>query len=159
MRKPAGYLIFFLFIIPALVYAEASNHQALFKIERSKNANIIQTKICSALNRWQKASSKPPRIVVDLPAAVAAMATLPERLTTNARMLGNTPNAVRMRMRQLGQFAQMKGCRKVIVEEAGGRFTDLTGNATTDGGNAVATNGLLHDEVLGLLSSPPASGA
>ncbi len=84
-----------------------------------KNANIIQTKICSALNRWQKASSKPPRIVVELPPAVAALATLPERLESNARMLGNTPNAVRMRMRQLGQFAQMKGCRKVIVEEAG----------------------------------------
>jgi histidinol-phosphatase len=36
----------------------------------------------------------------------------------------------------------------VIVEEAGGRFTDLTGAARVDGGNAVATNGLLHDQVL-----------
>jgi len=48
---------------------------------------------------------------------------------------------------------------QVIVEEAGGRFTDLTGAATASGGNAVATNGHLHDEVLGLLSSPPAPGA
>jgi histidinol-phosphatase len=39
----------------------------------------------------------------------------------------------------------------VIVEEAGGRFTDLTGQRTIRGGNAVATNGVLHDEVLGLL--------
>ena len=84
-----------------------------------KNANLIQTKICSALNRWQKESSKPPRLAVELPEAVAALSTLPERLTTNARMLGSTPNAVRMRMRQLGQFAAMKGCRKVIVEEVG----------------------------------------
>ncbi len=37
---------------------------------------------------------------------------------------------------------------QVIVEEAGGRFTDLTGVATADGGNALTTNGLLHDEAL-----------
>ena len=38
-----------------------------------------------------------------------------------------------------------------IVEEAGGRITDLTGAVRADGGNVVATNGLLHDEVLRLL--------
>jgi histidinol-phosphatase len=37
---------------------------------------------------------------------------------------------------------------KIIVEEAGGRFTDLTGEVTDNGGSAVASNGLLHDEVL-----------
>ncbi len=36
----------------------------------------------------------------------------------------------------------------VVVEEAGGRFTDLSGAARFDGGSAVATNGLLHDDVL-----------
>ncbi len=36
----------------------------------------------------------------------------------------------------------------LIVEEAGGRFTDLTGAPGPAGGSAVATNGLLHDEVL-----------
>jgi histidinol-phosphatase len=35
-----------------------------------------------------------------------------------------------------------------IVEEAGGRFTDLSGARTADGGSALGTNGLLHDEVL-----------
>ena len=40
---------------------------------------------------------------------------------------------------------------KVIVEEAGGRFTDLAGVPTAGGGSAVSTNGLLHDEVLGIL--------
>lgn len=40
---------------------------------------------------------------------------------------------------------------QVIVEEAGGRFTDLTGAARPDGGSAVSTNGHLHDEVLRLL--------
>ena len=35
-----------------------------------------------------------------------------------------------------------------IVTEAGGRFTSLEGKDGPWGGNAVATNGLLHDEVL-----------
>lgn len=39
-----------------------------------------------------------------------------------------------------------------IITEAGGRFTDLSGEATIRGGNAVATNGRLHDAVLAALS-------
>lgn len=35
-----------------------------------------------------------------------------------------------------------------ILEEAGGRFTDWSGRATIHGGNAIATNGLLHERVL-----------
>jgi histidinol-phosphatase len=42
---------------------------------------------------------------------------------------------------------------QLIVEEAGGRFTDLAGVARADGGSAVSTNGLLHDEVLAALSA------
>ena len=42
MRKLVGFLIFTFFLVPAFVYAEASSRQALFKIERNKNANIIQ---------------------------------------------------------------------------------------------------------------------
>lgn len=41
---------------------------------------------------------------------------------------------------------------QVIVEEAGGRFTNLAGEARPDGGSAVSTNGLLHDEVLAALT-------
>ena len=41
---------------------------------------------------------------------------------------------------------------QVIVEEAGGRFTDLGGAARPDGGSAVSTNGLLHEEVLAALT-------
>jgi histidinol-phosphatase len=40
---------------------------------------------------------------------------------------------------------------QVIVEEAGGMFTDLTGKPTPEGGSAVCTNGRLHQEVLELL--------
>lgn len=40
----------------------------------------------------------------------------------------------------------------VIVQEAGGRFTDLSGVQTAAGGSALATNGLLHDAVRAILS-------
>jgi histidinol-phosphatase len=37
---------------------------------------------------------------------------------------------------------------KILVEEAGGRFTDLEGNATHTRGACVASNGLVHEHVL-----------
>ena len=36
----------------------------------------------------------------------------------------------------------------ILVEEAGGRLTDFTGKRTYAGGNALASNGLLHDVIL-----------
>jgi histidinol-phosphatase len=41
---------------------------------------------------------------------------------------------------------------QIVVEEAGGRFSDLTGRRTADGGHALATNGHLHDRLLSLLA-------
>jgi len=41
---------------------------------------------------------------------------------------------------------------QIIVEEAGGRFTDLTGAPRADGGTACSTNGLLHQAVLDALA-------
>ena len=41
---------------------------------------------------------------------------------------------------------------KIVVEEAGGRFTDLAGTPTIYSGNALATNGRLHDATLALLA-------
>jgi histidinol-phosphatase len=41
----------------------------------------------------------------------------------------------------------------VLVEEAGGRFTDRHGDRRLDTGTAISTNGLLHDEVVGRLRS------
>ena len=38
-----------------------------------------------------------------------------------------------------------------IVEEAGGRVTDRRGDVRADGGNAVTTNGRLHDAVLAIV--------
>ncbi|HEX9041108.1 MAG TPA: inositol monophosphatase family protein, partial [Trebonia sp.] len=42
---------------------------------------------------------------------------------------------------------------QVIVEEAGGRFTSLSGVAAPDAGSVVCTNGRLHDEVLARLAA------
>ena len=46
-----------------------------------------------------------------------------------------------------------------VVTEAGGRFTSLAGDEGPHGGNAVATNGHLHDEVLGRLGTASARPA
>lgn len=40
---------------------------------------------------------------------------------------------------------------KILVEEAGGRFTDFTGAPTIYSGTALASNGLLHDAALALI--------
>lgn len=42
---------------------------------------------------------------------------------------------------------------KVVVEEAGGRFTDLSGADRFDGGSGIATNGLVHDAALAHVGS------
>jgi len=41
-----------------------------------------------------------------------------------------------------------------VIEEAGGRFTDWRGRRTAGGGEALATNGVLHAAVLDLLREP-----
>jgi histidinol-phosphatase len=43
---------------------------------------------------------------------------------------------------------------KVLFEEAGGRLTDLAGRPTIYSGTTLASNGRLHEEVLGLLNGP-----
>ncbi len=40
-----------------------------------------------------------------------------------------------------------------VVEEAGGTFTDWQGQRTIHGGNAIATNGLLFEEVMAIVRS------
>jgi histidinol-phosphatase len=42
----------------------------------------------------------------------------------------------------------------VILPEAGGRFTDLSGAPRADGGSGVASNGRLHETVLPMLNVP-----
>jgi histidinol-phosphatase len=42
---------------------------------------------------------------------------------------------------------------KVLVEEAGGRFTDWAGNATIHQPDAIASNGRLHEQALALLGA------
>ena len=40
----------------------------------------------------------------------------------------------------------------ILVTEAGGKFTDFSGKFSLTSGNAVATNGLLHNQVIRLLN-------
>ena len=42
----------------------------------------------------------------------------------------------------------------VIIEEAGGRFTDLDGRRVFDGGNGIASNGLIHETLRAYVSTP-----
>jgi histidinol-phosphatase len=46
----------------------------------------------------------------------------------------------------------------VIVEEAGGRFTSLAGQPGPYGGNALTTNGKLHDQALAYVGALPPDG-
>ena len=48
---------------------------------------------------------------------------------------------------------------KIIVEEAGGRFTDFAGVPTIHSGTAFATNGRLHAAALALLRSGASAGS
>jgi histidinol-phosphatase len=42
---------------------------------------------------------------------------------------------------------------KICIEESGGVFTDIKGNKSIYSGNAIVTNGKLHDEVLRVLNN------
>ena len=48
------------------------------------------------------------------------------------------------------ELYDMAACA-IVVTEAGGRFSDLAGGDGPNGGNALATNSLLHEEVLSLI--------
>lgn len=46
---------------------------------------------------------------------------------------------------------------RVIVEEAGGRYSDFAGEPRLDTGTAITSNGLLHDELLAALAATSAT--
>ena len=48
---------------------------------------------------------------------------------------------------------------QVIVEEAGGRFSDFAGASRIDGGSAISSNGALHDELLRALGPGQITGS
>jgi len=43
----------------------------------------------------------------------------------------------------------------VLIREAGGRFTSLQGEETIYGGSAIASNGVIHDDLVAALSATP----
>ena len=46
---------------------------------------------------------------------------------------------------------------RVVVEEAGGRFSDFSGDARLDSGSAVSSNGLLHGDLLAAVAASEAA--
>lgn len=42
---------------------------------------------------------------------------------------------------------------QIIIKQAGGKYSDFTGNEFTPGGTSLATNGLLHEEMLTIIKS------
>jgi histidinol-phosphatase len=59
----------------------------------------------------------------------------------------------------IGGFSWDYAPLKPILEEAGGAFTDLMGGDGVDSRAVVATNGLLHDEVLAVIARSSAAGS
>jgi histidinol-phosphatase len=55
-------------------------------------------------------------------------------------------------MVEVGPHSWDLAAPSIVVEEAGGRMTDLHGLRTIHGGTALATNGFLHDEVVRTLA-------
>jgi len=112
----------------------------------------------SGVSRWEDAtfSLGEPRVLLAPPLAVPVT----ELATTCARTrcLGDLAGfALVLSGRaevwieagvQLWDIAPMKP----LLEEAGGRFTDLDGSPTVRSGNCVASNGLVHGHVLGTLA-------
>ncbi|MCK9485132.1 MAG: histidinol-phosphatase [Dehalococcoidia bacterium] len=58
-------------------------------------------------------------------------------------------------MYEYGPQAWDLAALQVIVEEAGGRLTDDQGERAIDRGHAVTSNGLVHDELLAVLTAAP----
>ena len=52
----------------------------------------------------------------------------------------------------VGGFSRDYAPMSVLIEEAGGRFTDLAGSEAFDSGDALVSNGLIHEQALALLA-------
>jgi histidinol-phosphatase len=85
-----------------------------------------------------------------------------ERLTKTARLTRTWGDAYGYLLVATGRAAAMvdpemnvwdAAALLPVLEEAGGKFTDWRGNPTIAGGEGIATNGLVHEEVLKLVRS------
>ena len=114
----------------------------------------------SGISRWEDAtlSLGEPLVLLAPPleGAVALLATTAARvrcygdLAGLAMVLAGRAEAWIEAGVQIWDLAPMK----VLVEEAGGRFTDLAGRPTIASGDAIASNVLVHEHVLSSLGRP-----
>lgn len=112
------------------------------RLQVSGIANLAEAQLCHAgFEEWQEAGSAEP--LVALAGRCARTRGFGDFWQHMLVAQGSAEIAVDPVV-SLWDMAAVK----VIVEEAGGRFTDLAGAPTADGGSAVSSNGLLHDEAL-----------
>jgi histidinol-phosphatase len=92
---------------------------------------------------------RPPLLDRFAPLAVSAqVARCPGDLAGCALVLGGKAEAWIEAGVQIWDIAALR----ILVEEAGGKFTDFSGAATHASGNCIASNGLLHEHVLSALA-------
>lgn len=108
---------------------------------------------CMAVSRTARLAGA---VVNDDWAGEAPMTAMAERATAVRSSEGEGFVAVAAGLADVavggGGYAWDYAAAKVIVEEAGGRFSDLAGGDRFDSGHAVVTNGRLHDEVLAVIA-------
>ena len=101
----------------------------------------------SSLSGWDERGRLDDFVVADAP--VLADPRVRRLLVLHAARRGRRRHRRRARARACYDMAALD----VIVREAGGRFTSLDGTDGPFGGNALATNGHLHDAALSFLGS------
>jgi histidinol-phosphatase len=112
------------------------------RIAVSKIADLAQAKLShSSIENWA-AKGRMARFL-DLAAAVGSTRGFGDFWQHMLVAQGSVDVAVEPEV-SLWDLAALK----VIVEEAGGRFTDLKGVSTAAGGSVLSSNGLLHEEAL-----------
>ena len=95
-------------------------------------------------------------VIIALPAAGAVVLLLLGGRRTNAwAHLLVAEGAVDGAIDTLGVTAWDLAAVQVIVEEAGGTFTDFAGKPRFDGGSAVSSNGHLHALLLAAVAGAP----
>lgn len=113
---------------------------------RVSNTRLLSAALCLATERYLGAQPETSEPFARLLGAVGPARTWGDCYGYSLVATGRADVMIDPQMRVWDCAALLP-----IIEEAGGRFTDWQGRRTIRGGSAVATNGLLHEEVLALL--------
>lgn len=116
----------------------------------------------SQIGKWSEATLSCGELGHLLAPPHGAAVTQLVRGAASARCHGDTASGIMVLLGQAEAWLEA-GVRtwdiapyKILIEEAGGRFTDFEGTPSIETGRAVISNGLVHDHVLGILRSAAA---